>query len=110
MTEEAAAISAALVKRLLSNMTPGKEPKWAVRFRVGVELSKHMETIATLDDVGAHFGITRQRAFNLAALALGTLACRMYLRERDIEHSQAKTPQTYLPLQPDQREHHHGHR
>ena len=109
LSEEAARTSAALVTRLLSNMKPGKEPKWTVRYRIGVELSKQMETVATLEDVGACLGITKQRAYHLAALALGTLACRMYLRERDIAQCQAGTTRTHPAFQPNQRERHHGH-
>lgn len=50
-------------------------PGWAVRYRLGVELNKHMPHVATLEQVAAEMGITKQNAYTETCLALGTLVC-----------------------------------
>lgn len=76
-------IDAELVARLLARLRPGVEPKRCLRERLGVELGKRLDAHCTLDEIGAHFGLTNRNAYHFAALALGTFACQLYLRMAD---------------------------
>ncbi len=78
-----APLDAALVARLLSKVKPGVEPKRCVRERLGVELAKRLDVHCSLEEIGAHFGVTNKNAYQLSALALGTFACHLYLRMVD---------------------------
>lgn len=50
------------------------------RYRLGVIASKEIETVATLEEVAAEFGLTRQNAYTECCLALGTLISRIRQR------------------------------
>lgn len=56
-----------------------RRPTWTERYRLGVEMNRHMDPICTLEELGAELGITRQNAYTETVLALGTLA--WHLRE-----------------------------
>lgn len=61
-----------------------KHPTWSERYKLGVELSKGMDPVSTLEEVGAELGITKQNAYTETVLALGTLGWR--LREKFALH------------------------
>lgn len=57
-----------------------RRPSWTERHRLGVELSKHLDPVSTLEEVGQELGISKQNAYHESVLALGTLA--WHLRDR----------------------------
>lgn len=57
--------------------TATRKPSWTERYKLGVELSKELDTYCTLDEVAAEIGTTRQNAYTATVLALGTLAFRL---------------------------------
>jgi hypothetical protein len=80
------------------------QPGWARRYRLGVELNKHMTHRATLQEVADALGITKQNAYTETCLALGTLIYR--LRERlglpaeiDMIETPEIAPHTYFDME-----------
>lgn len=65
---------------LFAHLRPGVSPNWSTRYRVGVALNKHLEHFCTLEELGAELGITKQNAYTESVLALGALACALYVR------------------------------
>ena len=48
-------------------------PCFADRIRLGVEMSKYLDTDCTYEEIGIELGITKQNAYTEVMLALGTL-------------------------------------
>ncbi|WP_421793435.1 hypothetical protein [Hydrocarboniphaga effusa] len=44
------------------------------KYSLGVELSRQLEPVCTLEELGAAIGVTKQNAYTESVLALGTLA------------------------------------
>lgn len=60
---------------------PGhRKPTWSERYRLGVEMNKHLDTVCTLEELGAELGLTKQNAYTESVLALGSFVWE--LRER----------------------------
>lgn len=55
-------------------------PSWSLRYRLGVEASRQIDTCCTLRELGDALGVTKQNAYTESVLALGTLVWRV--RER----------------------------
>lgn len=51
-----------------------RKPGFTERYRLGVELSKHLDPVCTLEELGRELGISTQNAYTQSVLALGTLA------------------------------------
>ena len=58
---------------------PGRSG-WRAPYRVGVELSKDLEGVATYDEIGRELGLTKQNAYTLTMVALGKLAIALLAR------------------------------
>jgi hypothetical protein len=65
---------------LFAKVRPGVAPNWTTRYKIGAALSKHMDPCCTLEELGAELGVTKQNAYTESVLALGTLACALYVR------------------------------
>lgn len=65
---------------IFARLRPGVSPNWTTRYRVGAILAQHMDTLCTLDELGAELGITKQNAYTESVVALGTLVCKLYAR------------------------------
>lgn len=65
---------------LFAGLRPGRAPSWTQRYRIGAALAKHMDPLCTLDQLGAALGVTKQNAYTESVLALGSLACGLYVR------------------------------
>ncbi len=51
-----------------------RRPTWTERYRLGVQLSKELDTYCTLEEIAVELGTTKQNAYTASVLALGTLA------------------------------------
>ncbi len=65
---------------LFARLRPGVSPNWSTRYRVGVILAKDMDAHCTLAELGSALGVTSQNAYTESVLALGALACALYVR------------------------------
>lgn len=65
---------------LFARLRPGVPANWTTRYRIGVILSKHLDAHCTLAELGRELGVTTQNAYTESVVALGTLACALYLR------------------------------
>lgn len=70
------------VAPLIAKVPPGSAPNWTTRYRIGSALGKHLEPVASLDEVAAYLGTSKQNAYTFCALALGKLALQLHARFR----------------------------
>lgn len=54
-------------------------PTWAVYHQLGEELSKQLNPNCTYEEIGASLGISKQKAYHEAMVALGKLAYQLRL-------------------------------
>lgn len=47
---------------------------WTERYRLGIEMSKHLEPVCSYEVIAAAIGTTKQNAYTEVMLALGSLA------------------------------------
>ena len=76
----AAGFDYARIAPILARLRLGKTPTFSVKYRVGVAVSKELDSFCTFEEIANHFGITENNAYTLAVSALGALACALYLR------------------------------
>ncbi len=50
------------------------KPNWSAYYRLGVDLSKHLEGVSTFAEIGVELGVSKQRAYHECMVALGKLA------------------------------------
>ena len=67
------------LRQLLRKVRAGCPANWTTRYRVGVVLNRQMEAQCSLDQLAQELGITKQNAYTETVLALGSLACRLYV-------------------------------
>lgn len=65
---------------LFARLRPGERANWSTRYRIGAILSKQMDAHCTLAELGHTLGVTPQNAYTESVLALGALACALYVR------------------------------
>ena len=70
----------ARIAPILARLRLGKLPTFSVRYRVGVAVSKELDSFCTYEEIADQFGITKNNAYSLAVTALGALVCELYLR------------------------------
>lgn len=61
-----------------------RERTWSELHALGVLLSQDLETYATLDEVAAEFGSTKQRMYHETMVALGKLGYGLRARLVDV--------------------------
>ncbi len=52
-------------------------PSWEVYHRLGEEMSRHLKPNYTYEEIGACLGVSKQKAYHEAMVALGKLAYQL---------------------------------
>lgn len=63
-------------------LTRLREPTVRELHRLGTQMMKELDTVATLDEIGRELGLTRQNAYHEVALTLGKFVWRLRQRLR----------------------------